>query len=259
MRAYGTVEQAMREAITHTFNATSFSFFSEAQTIEHYKFNIQELQSYILFKNKGRANKEMMHVMHYHGVECVPLFREHMEKVYTRDADEPQRLKFLANTPLALRQGFNMLMPVPANAAADEGVNASGASIELPEETTVLEAPLNDSTRPEPPDEPIIEKYEEEEEESINVAGENDPVIEYAGEKGGDERVTSGPVRGEHQPSQPIILEPARPPAVVLKAKSKQVSRPPEGADVRDRPEGSTSATSTSNIAPKARPSAPVW
>ena len=115
MRAYGTVEHAMIEAITCAFDATSFSFFSEAQTIGHYKFNVQELQSYILFKNRGRANKEMMHVMHCHGVEYVPLFREHMEKVYMRDADEPQGLKFLANTPLAQRQGFNMLMPVPAN------------------------------------------------------------------------------------------------------------------------------------------------
>ena len=83
MRAYGSVEHAMREAITHAFDAPSFSFFSEAQTFGHYKFNIQELQSYILFKSKGKANKELMHLMHYHGVEYVPLFKENMERVYT--------------------------------------------------------------------------------------------------------------------------------------------------------------------------------
>ena len=76
MRAYGAVEHAMREAITHTYDASSFSFFSEAHTVGHHKFNVQDLQSYILFKNKGRANKELMHLMHYHGVENVPLFQQ---------------------------------------------------------------------------------------------------------------------------------------------------------------------------------------
>ena len=117
-----------------------------------------------------------------------------------------------------------------------------------------MEATSNDATRPEPPDEPLIEEYDEEDEESTNVAGENDPVIEYTGEKGGAGRVAPGPVHTEHRPPRPVILEPARPPAVVLKAKTKNVSRPPARADVRDRPEGSTSAASTSDIAPKARP-----
>ena len=117
-----------------------------------------------------------------------------------------------------------------------------------------MEATSNDATRPEPPDEPLIEEYDEEEEESTNVAGENDPVIEYTGEKGGAGRVAPGPVHTEHRPPRPVILEPARCPAVVLKAKTKNVSRPPARADVRDRPEGSTSAASTSDIAPKTSP-----
>ena len=106
MRAYGAVEHAMREAISHTYDAPSFSFFSEAHTVGRYKFNIQDLQSYILFKNK-----EPMHLMHYHGVENVPLFQP-KKRVYTRDAHVPQAMKFLANTSLAHKRGFNMLMPV---------------------------------------------------------------------------------------------------------------------------------------------------
>ena len=54
---------------------------------------------YLLSKNKGKINKEMMHVMHYHGVENVPLFQKQVDVVMTRDADEPVKMKFLSNTP----------------------------------------------------------------------------------------------------------------------------------------------------------------
>ncbi len=153
MRAYGAVEHAMKEAITHTFEATSFSFFSEAHTDGHYKFNVQDLQSYILFKNRGRANKELMRLMHYHGVENVPLFQANMERVYTRDANVPQVMKFLPGTPLTLRQGFNMLMPVTVDDVRS-GNAAFDASMNLPEETAVLGKMMDDISKPDPPDEP---------------------------------------------------------------------------------------------------------
>ena len=249
MRAYGNVERAMREAITHAFGVSSFSFFSEALTIHHYKFNVQELQWFILFKNKGKANKEMIQVMHYHGVEYVPLFQEHVDKAFTRDTNEPVRLKFLANTPLAQRQGINMLMPVPAHTARTGGAAAS-TSIDLPEETAILEATLDDTNpKPDPPDDPIIEDPEEEEEEAVNVAGEDEPMIGYDGGDENDERVASGPVR-----SEPVVLEPVRPVPVVLKARPKPASASaPFKEDVRDRAGTSSSASSTV-IAPKARP-----
>ena len=267
MRAYGAVEHAMREAISHTFDAPSFSFFSEAHTVGHYKFNIQDLQSYILlFKNKGRANKELMRLMHYHGVENVPLFQANMERVYTRDANVPQTMKFLANTPLAQRRGFNMLMPVTADEMRS-GNPAFDASMDLPEETAVLGDATADASKPAPPDGPLIKDYdEEEEEESTNVAAEDDPMISVDDRKGKIGRVATGPVNQEHQPPEPVVLEPALPerhPTVVLKAKTKVAAKPQPKPDpkpqpkpdVRDQPERPTSTVSTSTVAPKARPS----
>ena len=269
MRAYGAVEHAMREAITHTFDAPSFSFFSEAQTLGHYKFNIQELQSYILLKNKGRANKELMHLMHYHGVENVPLFQRNMEKVYTRDANIPQVMKFLSDTPLAQRRGFNMLMPVRADGASI-GNTADNVDMDLPEEITVLEGAANDESKPDPPDSPLIEDYDEEEEESTNVAGEDDPMISVDEKKGRIGRVATGPVGREHQPPEPVVLEPALPerrPAVILKAKTKTAAKPQPKPDpqprqdvqpkpdVRDAQEKPKPTTSHLTVAPKTRPS----
>ena len=254
MRAYGAVEHAMREAITHTYNAPSFSFFSEAHTVGHHKFNVQDLQSYILFKNKGRANKELMHLMHYHGVENVPLFQQNMERVYARDAHVPQAMKFLANTSLAHKRGFNMLMPVSVDEVRSRNA-AFDVSMGLPEETAVLTMENIEDSKPPPPDDPLIEEYEEEEEESVNVAADDDPMIAVDEKMGEIERVASGSVNREHQPPPPVILEPARPPAVVLKAKPKVVAKPKP--DVRDQPERATKPipTSTLTVAPKTRPS----
>ena len=254
MRAYGAVEHAMREAITHTYDAPSFSFFSEAHTVGHHKFNVQDLQSYILFKNKGRANKELMHLMHYHGVENVPLFQQNMERVYARDAHVPQVMKFLANTSMAHKRGFNMLMPVSVDEARSRNA-AFDASMGLPEETAELTMENIDDSKPSPPDEPLIEEYEEEEEESLNVAADDGPMIAVDEKMGEIERVAFGSVNREHQPPQPVILEPARPPAVVLKAKPKVVAKPKP--DVRDQPEKTTKPipTSTLTVAPKTRPS----
>ena len=86
--------------------------------MDDYKFNIHELQSYMLSENKGKINKEMMHVIHYHGVDNIPLFQKQVDLVMKRDANEPVRMKFLSNTPLAQRHGINMLLPVAVSAEA---------------------------------------------------------------------------------------------------------------------------------------------
>ena len=83
-----------------------------------------------------------------------------------------------------------MLVPVSANAAAEENA-ANDVEMELPEETAVLEASLYDAAKPDPPDEPLIEDYDEEEEESANVADENDPVVSLDNRRGNIERVAS--------------------------------------------------------------------
>ena len=105
--------------------------------------------------------------------------------------------------------------------------------------------------KPAPPDDPLIEDDEEEEEESINVAAEDDPMISVDDRMGKIGRVATGSVNREHQPPKPVVLEPARPPAVVLKAKTKVAAKPqpkpdpkPQSKpDVRDQPESSQGAT----------------
>ena len=180
-----------------------------------------------------------------------------MERVYTRDANVPQIIKFLANTPLAQRLGFNMLMPVTADELRS-GNPAFDASMDLPEETAVLGDAANDASKPDPPDEPLIEDYDEEEEESTNVAAEDDPMISVDDRKGKIGRVATGPVNREHRPPELVVLEPALParhPTVVLKAKTKVAAKPQPKPDVRDQPERPTPTVSTSTVAPKARPS----
>ena len=117
-----------------------------------------------------------------------------------------------------------MLMPVSVDEARSRNA-AFDASMGLPEETAELTMENIDDSKPSPPDEPLIEEYEEEEEESLNVAADDDPMIAVDEKMGEIERVASGSVNREHQPPQPVILEPARPPAVVLKAKTKVVAK----------------------------------
>ena len=132
-----------------------------------------------------------------------------------------------------------------------------------PGPTAVLTMENIEDPKPSPPDDPLIEEYEEEEEESINVAAEDDPMISVDDKMGEIERVAVGSVNREHQPPPPVILEPARPPPVVLKAKTKVVAKPKpkpdpkplSKPDVRDQPERATPTTNTLTVAPKARPS----
>ena len=218
---------------THTLGVHSYSFISEAQPMDRYKFNIQKFQSYLLSKSKGRVNKKMIHVMFYHGVENVPMFQEQMDLVKTKGANEPIKMKFLANTPLAQKRGINMLMPVSKDVRLTDASNI-----------------------PDPPGSPIIEDEEgdesEEEEDTKWSKLEGDRVVE--GIEGDDsaEYVTSGPTHESR--STPVICKPARPdPPKMLKAKTKVHSKPAVKEDVRDYPTA-PSESSGSSIRPKARP-----
>ncbi len=103
----------------------------------------------------------------------------------------------------------------------------------------------------------LIEDCDEEEEESINVAADDDPMISVDDKKGEIRRVATGSVNREHQPPEPVVLEPALParsPTVVLKAKTKVAAKPKP--DVRDQPTSEAAPkVSTSTVAPKVRPS----
>ena len=147
-----------------------------------------------------------------------------------------------------------MLMPISVDEVRSRNA-AFDVSMGLPEETAVLTMENIEDSKPPPPDDPLIEEYEEEEEESVNVAADDDPMIAVDEKMGEIGRVASGSVNREHQPPPPVILEPARPPAVVLKAKPKVVAKPKP--DVRDQPEKATKPipTSTLTVAPKTRPS----
>ena len=96
MRAYGNVEHAMREAITHAFGVSSFSFFSEALTIGHYKFNVQEFQWFILFKNKGKANKSEPVVLE--PVRPVPVVLKARPKPASKSAPVKEDVRDRAGT-----------------------------------------------------------------------------------------------------------------------------------------------------------------
>ena len=210
--AFGEVEHATKEALTHTLGAQSYSFFSEAKPMDHYKFNIQDFKSYLLSKSQGRVNKEMVHVMHYHGVENVPLFQEQMDQVRTKGTHEPIKMKFLANTPLAQKRGVNMLMPITKDVRMTDAPN-----------------------KPDPPDSPIIEDEEEEgSKEEKKRKGEmldGDKIVEGIEEDGNAESVTSGPTHGHR--SKPIILKPARS-TKSDESTDQDDSKPAMKEDVRD-------------------------
>ena len=68
----------------------------------------------------------------------------------------------------------------------------------------------------------------------MDVAREDEPTVECISEIDKVERVTPGPTQ-DHPRSTPVMLEPARPPAVVLRAKPKTTSKPASKEDVRDQ------------------------
>ena len=63
-------------------------------------------------KNKKKITGEMVHVMHYYGVQNVPSFEELARKHRTKNEEKLVTLKFLIDTPAGGMRGFNMLMPV---------------------------------------------------------------------------------------------------------------------------------------------------
>ena len=95
LQAIGTVEKAMGEAIKIAFKADSYSFFSDTRSMDHYAFDLKELQSFIAFKSRGKIAGEPAHVMHYYDVDPVPSFKKLVAKQKGKQDSKPVQLKFL--------------------------------------------------------------------------------------------------------------------------------------------------------------------
>lgn len=132
--AVGSVETAMKEAIRIAFSTVTYSFFSELDTPDNFKFNMAEFQSFLAFKGKSKVTGEMVHVMHFYGIKNVPVFEELVSKYKAKNENKPVKLKFLTDTPLSSRRGFNMLMPESSTGAP---------------ETSAQDVPMEESTQAE--------------------------------------------------------------------------------------------------------------
>ena len=108
----GIVEAAMKEALRIAYpDNETFSFFSNLNPPGNLKISVQEFQSFYVSKNKKKITGEMVHVMHYYGIQNVPAFEELAGKHRRNNEDRPVVLKFLIDTPAGGMHGFNMLMP----------------------------------------------------------------------------------------------------------------------------------------------------
>ena len=106
------VEAAMKEALRIAYpDCMSFSFFSNLNPPGNLKISVHDFQSFYVSKNKKKITGEMVHVMHYYGIQNVPAFEELASKHRRNNVDKPVVLKFLIDTPAGGMRGFNMLMP----------------------------------------------------------------------------------------------------------------------------------------------------
>ena len=108
----GIVEAAMKEALRIAYpDNVTFSFFSNLNPPGNLKIDVHEFQSFYVSKNKKKITGEMVHVMHYYGIQNVPAFEELAGKHRRNNEERPVVLKFLIDTPAGRMHGFNMLMP----------------------------------------------------------------------------------------------------------------------------------------------------
>ena len=103
----------MKEALRIAYpDKVTFSFFSHINPPGNLKISVPDFQSFYVSKNKKKITGEMVHVMHYYGVQNVPSFEELARKHRTKNEEKLVTLKFLIDTPAGGMRGFNMLMPV---------------------------------------------------------------------------------------------------------------------------------------------------
>ena len=253
----GIVEAAMKEALRIAYpDNVTFSFFSNLNPPGNLKISVQEFQSFYVSKNKKKITGEMVHVMHYYGIQNVPAFEELAGKHRRNNEDKPVVLKFLIDTPAGGMHGFNMLMPerssevqgtneqdvvmgeavveeerkdemevVPAEPASSPDTAADDVSMEIEEKGTTKAAP------PDPPLAPIIETVEQEEDTTMNMGEPSKGTVERIEEAQETTDLAAG-LSGS-RPGKPVTLKPRPPtPPPVMKANPKPP--PKEGAMPKD-------------------------
>ena len=249
----GVVEAAMKEALRIAYpDSVTFSFFSNLNPPGNLKIDVHEFQSFYVSKNKKKITGEMVHVMHYYGIQNVPVFEELAGKHRRNNEEKPVVLKFLIDTPAGRMHGFNMLMPerssevqgtneqdvameeavveeekkddmevVPAEPASSPDTTADDVSMDAEEKKTTKAA------LPDPPLAPIIETGDQDEDATMNVGEPSKGTVERIEETQQTEDLAAG--LSEGQPGKPVVLKPRPPtPPPIMKARAKP--KPKEGA-----------------------------
>ena len=249
----GVVEAAMKEALRIAYpDSVTFSFFSNLNPPGNLKIDVHEFQSFYVSKNKKKITGEMVHVMHYYGIQNVPVFEELAGKHRRNNEERPVVLKFLIDTPAGRMHGFNMLMPerssevqgtneqdvvmeetvveeekkddmevVPAEPASSPDTAADDVSMDAEEKKTTKAA------LPDPPLAPIIETGDQDEDTTMNVGEPSKGTVERIEEAQETEDLAAG--LSEGQPGKPVVLKPRPPtPPPIMKARAKP--KPKEGA-----------------------------
>ena len=253
----GVVEAAMKEALRIAYpDSVTFSFFSNLNPPGNLKIDVHECQSFYVSKNKKKITGEMVHVMHYYGIQNVPVFEELAGKHRRNNEERPVVLKFLIDTPAGRMHGFNMLMPerssevqgtneqdvvmeeaiieeekkddmevVPAEPASSPDTAADDVSMDAEEKKTTKAA------LPDPPLAPIIETGDQDEDTTMNVGEPSKGTVERIEESQQTEDLAAG--LSEGQPGKPVVLKPRPPtPPPIMKARAKP--KPKEGAAPTD-------------------------
>ena len=251
------VEAAMKEALEIAYpDYMSFSFFSRLNPPGNLKISVHDFQSFYVSKNKKKITGEMVHVMHYYGIQNVPTFEDLASKHKRNNVDRPVVLKFLIDTPAGGSRGFNLLMPDRSNEVqrAEEQDVVMGETIaeeenkeemevgpaepESSPDTAADDVSMEDQEKkedktapPDPPLDPIIETPDQEEDTSMNMGEPSKGTVERVDEAQETEGLAAG--LPKDQPGKPVVLKP-RPPAPppIMKAHAKP--KPKEGAIPKD-------------------------
>eukprot|EP00434_Breviolum_minutum_P029208 symbB.v1.2.025835.t2/scaffold2536.1/size76742/1 len=251
------VEAAMKEALGIAYpDYMSFSFFSRLNPPGNLKISVHDFQSFYVSKNKKKITGEMVHVMHYYGIQNVPTFEDLASKHKRNNVDRPVVLKFLIDTPAGGSRGFNLLMPDRSNEVQraeeqdvvmgetvveeenKEEMEVGPAEPESSPDTAAGDVSMDDqekeedkTTPPDPPLDPIIETIDQEEDTSMNMGEPSKGTVERVDEAQETEGLAAG--LPKDQPNTPVVLKPRPPtPPPIMKAHAKP--RPKEGAVPKD-------------------------
>ena len=251
------VEAAMKEALGIAYpDYMSFSFFSRLNPPGNLKISVYDFQSFYVSKNKKKITGEMVHVMHYYGIQNVPTFEDLASKHKRNNVDRPVVLKFLIDTPAGGSRGFNLLMPDRSNEVQraeeqdvvmgetvaeeenKEEMEVGPAEPESSPDTAAGDVSMDDqekkedkTTPPDPPLDPIIETPDQEEDTTMNMGEPSKGTVERIDEAQEAEGLAAG--LPKDQPNTPVVLKPRPPtPPLIMKAHAKP--KPKEGAMPKD-------------------------